>query len=142
MRCAEALEHPPPPKPDMPIIWVAAAALIDSDNRILIAQRPDGKSMAGLWEFPGGKIKKHEKPIDALKRELKEELNIEVKSPRALLNVKHFYTQFRVNLHVFSCVPKVLPKIDMSRKWLKLNNLRKYPMPSGSSKIVDRLLAM
>jgi len=74
-----------------------------------------------------------------LRRELKEELDINVRSSRHIMNVKHFYTQFRVNLHVSMCDLESYPRPHKHRKWVTLNNLQKYPMPSGSAKIVDRL---
>src|SRR5262245_27244115 len=80
MNCAEALAQPRPEAPaNLKVVLVAAAALIDPQNRVLIAQRPPGKSMAGLWEFPGGKVGAGETPEYALMRELEEELGIETR---------------------------------------------------------------
>ena len=75
----------------MNILLVSAVALIDIDGRVLIAQRPKGKSMAGLWEFPGGKIEQNETVEQALVREIKEELGLEIKTSRPLISIKHDY---------------------------------------------------
>lgn len=116
-----------------------AVGILERDGRYFIQKRPDSGLLAGLWEFPGGKMKKGEPPVLALRRELKEELDVDVKSSRHVMNVRHFYTQFRVNLHVSLCEPASYPFLKRDRKWVDLRNLRKYPMPSGSAKIVDRL---
>jgi len=129
------------PKPKKRIIKEidAAIGILKRNGKYLIQKRPSSGLLADLWEFPGGKIKGKESPVKALRRELKEELDINVKSSRHVMNVQHFYTQFRVNLHVSLCEPDSYPRIHKNRKWVSLNNLRKYPMPSGSAKIVDRL---
>ena len=80
-----------------------------------------------------------ETPMNALRRELKEELDIDIDSSHPLMNIRHFYTQFRVNLHVSLCRPSSYPSLRKGRKWVSIKELDKYPMPSGSAKIVDRL---
>jgi mutator protein MutT len=94
---------------------------------------------ADLWEFPGGKIEKGETPYQALCREVKEELDLEVTGAKLMMNVRHFYTQFRANLHVFACQTQNLPAEDQTHKWVSRQGLAKYPMPSGSAKIVEKL---
>ncbi|MBI5150833.1 MAG: A/G-specific adenine glycosylase [Candidatus Omnitrophica bacterium] len=129
------------PKPKKKIIQdlEVAIGILQQGNKYLIQKRPSKGLLADLWEFPGGKIEKGETPQDALKRELNEELDIDITSSRHLMNVRHFYTQFRVNLHVFHCQFKTSPKNHLLRKWLPINKLTEYPMPSGSAKIVARL---
>lgn len=117
-----------------------AIGILRKDGKYFIQKRPENGLLANLWEFPGGKIKGKESPAQALRRELKEELDIDIKSSRHVMNVRHFYTQFRVNLHVSLCEPCSYPAPQDSRKWLNLKGLQKYPMPSGSAKIVDRLI--
>lgn len=116
-----------------------AVGILQRGNKYLIQKRPSKGLLADLWEFPGGKIEKGETPQEALQRELKEELDIEITASRHLMNVRHFYTQFRINLHVFHCRPKSYPQPHTLRKWLPVNKLTEYPMPSGSAKIVARL---
>ncbi len=129
------------PKPRKRIIQDldVAIGILQRGNKYLIQKRPSQGLLADLWEFPGGKIEKGETPQEALKRELKEELDIDITTSRLLMNVRHFYTQFRVNLHVFHCQPKSYPRPNLLRKWLPIDMLTEYPMPSGSAKIVARL---
>ncbi|MBI5415548.1 MAG: A/G-specific adenine glycosylase [Candidatus Omnitrophica bacterium] len=129
------------PKPKKKIIQDldVAIGILQRGDKYLIQKRPSKGLLADLWEFPGGKIEKGETPQEALKRELKEELDIDITTSRHLMNVQHFYTQFRVNLYVFHCRPKSYPHHHASRKWLPINKLTEYPMPSGSAKIVARL---
>src|ERR1041384_399365 len=93
------------PKPVVPVILVAAAALIDVDGRVLIAQRPEGKSMAGLWEFPGGKVEAGETPETALIRELKEELGIVIAGEDLsyFTSVTHAYETFMLHMQLYLC---------------------------------------
>ena len=106
MSCAEALEQPrSKTPPDIPVVLVVAAALVDKDGKVLLAQRPEGKSMAGLWEFPGGKVKDGETPEFALVREIEEELGIETRegcySPIAFAS--HSYEDFHLLMPLFVC---------------------------------------
>jgi A/G-specific adenine glycosylase len=117
----------------------AVVAIIKEGSRYFIQKRPPKGLLADLWEFPGGKIKPGESKKRALIRELKEELGVKLRSPKHLFDVKHFYTQFRVNLSVFACTLKNVPKTDSTHKWLNVKDLSKYPMPSGSAKIIDKL---
>lgn len=119
----------------------AVIAIIKHKNKFFIQKRPSYGLLADLWEFPGGKIKKNEKPLTALKREIKEELRSEVLKATYLFSVQHYYTQYRVHLHVFSCVLKENPPKNTFRQWATLKDLNKYPFPSGSAKIIQRILS-
>ncbi len=139
--CQDALEQPPPPKPDLPIVWVAAAALIDGDGRVLIAQRPEGKSMAGLWEFPGGKIEIGETPEYTLMRELREELSIETRPccffPLAFAS--HTYDKFHLMMPLFACrVWDGIPQAAEGQvlKWVNVDDLYDYPMPEADIPLI------
>ena len=125
----------------MKIVLVSAVALIDKDGRILIAKRPDGKSMAGLWEFPGGKVEKGETPEQALIREAKEELNIDLNNKCiAPLSFSEFdYKHFQLLLLLYVCrrwngQPKSMEKNEL--KWVKPNMLRKYKMPPADNALI------
>jgi A/G-specific adenine glycosylase len=117
----------------------AVIAIIKKGNNYFIQKRPSTGLLADLWEFPGGKIKAGESKKKALVRELDEELSVQVKSSKHLFNVSHFYTQFRVDLSVFSCSLDKAPKIDAKHRWVSYKNFSKYPMPSGSAKIIEKL---
>ncbi|MEI7998698.1 MAG: A/G-specific adenine glycosylase [Candidatus Omnitrophota bacterium] len=117
----------------------AVIAIIEKDGRFLIQKRPSTGLLADLWEFPGGKVEAGEGKAQALTRELKEELGVDLKSAKHLFDVQHFYTQFRVNLSVYVCQLKNYPKEFEQKKWVGKIDLRRYPMPSGSAKIVERL---
>jgi len=119
----------------------AVIAIIENKGRYLIQQRPSKGLLADLWEFPGGKLRLKEDKISALKREITEELNVGLKSSKYLFDVKHFYTQFRVHLSVFLCELDKNPKSNEQRKWVSRKDFDKYPMPSGSAKIIDKLFS-
>ncbi|MFI5206074.1 MAG: A/G-specific adenine glycosylase [Candidatus Paceibacterales bacterium] len=119
----------------------AVIAIIKKGDHYFIQKRPSQGLLADLWEFPGGKIKPRESKKNALIRELREELGVQIKSSKHLFDVRHFYTQFRVNLSVFTCSLDSKPKADSTHKWVSFKSFSKYPMPSGSAKIVDKLLA-
>jgi A/G-specific adenine glycosylase len=120
----------------------AAVAVIEDRGRLLIQKRPPSGLLAGLWEFPGGKIKGGESPEAALRREVREELGARVRHARFLTTVKHAYTQYEVTLHVFSCrLAGPGPVMTPDRRWVSLRSIRRYPLPSGSVKIVDFLAA-
>jgi 8-oxo-dGTP diphosphatase len=116
------------------LVLVSAVALLDADNRVLIAQRPAGKSMAGLWEFPGGKIEAGETPEAALIRELHEELGITV-LPACLAPftfASHAYEKFHLLMPLYLCRKwqgDVTPREGQSLKWVRPNALADYPMP-------------
>lgn len=116
------------------IILVSAVALIDVDGRVLLAQRPEGKSMAGLWEFPGGKVEPGESPEAALIRELKEELGIDTWSSclAPLTFASHVYDDFHLLMPLFACrrwegTPQ--PREGQTLAWARGNELRNYEMP-------------
>jgi 8-oxo-dGTP diphosphatase len=127
-----------------PLILVAAAALIDSDTRILLARRPEGKKMAGLWEFPGGKLNPGETPEAALIRELKEELGIDVASnclaPFAFAS--HAYESFHLLMPLFLCrrwrgTPS--PRENQTLAWVRPEKLAEYPMPDADRPLIPLL---
>lgn len=127
------------------MVLVAACALIDADNRILIAQRPDGKSMAGLWEFPGGKIEAGETPEVALIRELNEELGIETKETclAPLTFASHSYEDFHLLMPLYICRKFwgiARPKEGQSIKWVRAKNLRDYEMPEADEPLIPHLI--
>lgn len=142
--CAEALELPPPECAQKKVVLVAAAALLDTDSRILIAQRPEGKAMAGLWEFPGGKVHEGETPEFALMRELKEELDIDTRpccfSPVAFAS--HSYDDFHLLMPLFVCrVWKGTPhgREGQAFKWVRKTALFDYEMPDADKPLVAQL---
>ena len=142
--CAEALDKPRPQNPDVPIVLVAAVALVDSEGRILIAQRPEGKSMAGLWEFPGGKVDAGETPEFALMRELEEELGIETRptcySPIAFAS--HTYDDFHLLMPLFVCRTwrgEIKAKEHQAMKWVRAQDLYDYPMPEADIPLIASL---
>ena len=129
----------------MKIVLVSACALVDVDNRVLLAQRPEGKSMAGLWEFPGGKIENGESPEDALIRELKEELGITTwKTCLAPLSFASFaYDDFHLLMPLFVCrkwdgFPT--SKENQALKWVKANQLRDFAMPPADEPLIPALI--
>ena len=128
----------------MKIVLVSAVALIDKDGRVLIAQRPEGKSMAGLWEFPGGKIEPNETPEAALVRELNEELGIETWDSclAPLTFASHSYDDFHLVKPLFVCrkwTGIVQPKEGQTLKWVKAKALKDYPMPAADIPIISIL---
>jgi 8-oxo-dGTP diphosphatase len=134
--------------PAQPLVLVVAAALLDSDGRVLIAQRPAGKAMAGLWEFPGGKIEVGESPEDALVRELREELGIAVKPPclAPFTFASHTYENFRLLMPLYVCrrwdgTPTPLQHVAL--KWLRPRELMarrdEFPMPAADLPLLPML---
>lgn len=117
----------------------AVVAIIKKKDKYFIQKRPSKGLLADLWEFPGGKINLKESKEKALARELNEELGVQLKSSKHLFNVRHFYTQFRVNLSVFICLMEHDPKTDEMHQWVSTSDFSKYPMPSGSAKIIEKL---
>ena len=126
------------------LLLVVAAALVDADNRVLLAQRPEGKQLAGLWEFPGGKIDAGERPEDALIRELREELGITVKPPclAPLTFASHAYDDFHLLMQLYVCrrwEGLVQPLDGQALKWVRPNDLRGYPMPPADAPLIPAL---
>lgn len=128
----------------MKIVLVAAVALIDRDGRVLLAQRPEGKSLAGLWEFPGGKVEPGETPEDALIRELHEELGIETWSSclAPLTFASHRYESFHLLMPLYACrkwdgIP--VPCEGQNLAWVNATELSKYPMPPADIPLIPIL---
>jgi len=129
---------------DVPIVLVAAVALFDIDGRVLIAQRPEGKSMAGLWEFPGGKVEAGETPEQALIRELREEIAVDtVESCLAPFTfASHTYDDFHLLMPLFVCrkwTGTVTPMEGQKIKWVMPAQLRDYPMPPADKPLIAML---
>jgi len=128
----------------MKIILVSAVALVDPDGRVLLAQRPEGKSMAGLWEFPGGKVEPGETPEAALIRELREELGIDTEESclAPLTFASHSYDDFHLLMPLFVCrkwqgTPR--PQEGQTLAWARPNALRDYPMPPADIPLIPML---
>jgi len=129
------------------LVLVAACALIDPDGRVLIAQRPSGKSMAGLWEFPGGKVEARERPEQTLIRELKEELGIAVKEEclAPLTFASHVYPDFYLLMPLYVCRRWdgfVQAKEGQDLKWVRMHDLRNYPMPPADEPLISHLATL
>jgi 8-oxo-dGTP diphosphatase len=127
------------------LLVAAAAALIDPDCRVLIAQRPQGKTLAGLWEFPGGKVEADERPEEALIRELHEELGISVEEAcLAPLTFASFaYPDFHLLMPLYICrrwSGFVEARENQALKWVAPKNLRAYPMPPADAPLIPALL--
>jgi 8-oxo-dGTP diphosphatase len=128
----------------MKIVLVSAVALIDVDGRVLLAQRPEGKSMAGLWEFPGGKVEVGETPEAALIRELQEELGIDTKASclAPLAFASHSYEAFHLLMPLYACrrwQGTVMPLEGQRLAWVRPNALRDYPMPPADEPLIPIL---
>ena len=137
-------QTPAPTSVPVNTVLVSAVALIDKEGRILLAQRPEGKSMAGLWEFPGGKVEPGETPEHALIRELQEELGIDTwESCLAPLTfASHSYEKFHLLMPLFACrkwegIPQ--PREGQVLKWVRPTDLRDYPMPPADIPLIPIL---
>lgn len=129
------------------VVLVAACALIDADGRVLIAQRPAGKAMAGLWEFPGGKVDPDERPEDALIRELEEELGIIVNEAclAPLTFASHSYDDFHLLMPLYVCrrwEGIVSPQEGQRLAWVRPNRLKEYPMPPADLPLISHLTTL
>ncbi len=134
------------PKP-MRMVLVVACALLDADGRVLIAKRPEGKALAGLWEFPGGKLEPGERPEAALIRELHEELGIEVKEAclAPLTFASHAYDDFHLLMPLYVCRRWdgfATSREGQELKWVAPNRLRDYPMPPADEPLIPHLIAL
>lgn len=128
----------------MKLLLVAAVALIDADGRVLLAQRPEGKSLAGLWEFPGGKVEPGETPEAALIRELQEELGIDTFASclAPLTFASHSYADFHLLMPLYACRKWkgiVTPREGQSLAWVRPADLRGYPMPPADEPLIPIL---
>ncbi|MDI6025737.1 8-oxo-dGTP diphosphatase MutT [Corticibacterium sp. UT-5YL-CI-8] len=128
-----------------PILLVAACALVDADGRVLLAQRPEGKQLAGLWEFPGGKVEPGETPEECLVRELREEIGIETKIPclAPLTFASHTYDTFHLLMPLYVCrryegVPQ--SREGQALKWVRPKQMRDYPMPPADEPLIPFLI--
>jgi 8-oxo-dGTP diphosphatase len=127
------------------LVLVAACALIDPDGRVLIAQRPEGKAMAGLWEFPGGKVEAGERPEESLIRELKEELGIVVNEEclAPLTFASHRYPEFQLLMPLYVCrrwEGIAAAREGQKLKWVRPNDLRNYSMPPADEPLIPHLI--
>jgi 8-oxo-dGTP diphosphatase len=127
------------------LLLVVAAALLDADGRVLIAKRPEGKQLAGLWEFPGGKVEAGERPEETLIRELREELGIEVKETclAPLSFASYRYDDFHLLMPLYVCrrwagTPRALEHAEL--KWVSPPRLRDYPMPPADEPLIPALI--
>jgi 8-oxo-dGTP diphosphatase len=129
------------------IVTVAACALIDADGRVLLAQRPEGKPMAGLWEFPGGKVELGETPEQTLIRELQEELGIAVKEAclAPLTFASHSYPEFHLLMPLYICRrwDGIVTALEgQALTWVRPNRLRDYPMPPADVPLIAHLTTL
>ena len=130
--------------PGLKLTLVVACALIDADKRVLIAQRPEGKSMSGLWEFPGGKVEPGERPEATLIRELHEEIGITVAEPclAPLTFASHAYETFHLLMPLYVCrrwEGLVIAREGQKLAWVRVGKLRDYPMPPADIPLIPHL---
>ena len=121
-----------------------SAAVIRKNGRLLIAQRPFGGRLGGLWEFPGGKAETGETLPQCLRREIKEELNVRIKVGKPIISIEHAYTHFKITLHAFECElvsgkPQAVQVQDF--KWVRMNELEKYAFAKTDLRIIEALKA-
>jgi 8-oxo-dGTP diphosphatase len=126
------------------LLLVAACALVDADGRVLIARRPEGRPMAGLWEFPGGKVEDGERPEETLIRELKEELGIDVTEAclAPLTFASHAYETFHLLMPLYVCRRwngTVTAREGQELAWVRANRLKGYPMPPADVPLIAQL---
>ncbi len=131
----------------MKLLLVVAAALVDADGRVLIAQRPQGKQLAGLWEFPGGKLEAGERPEEALIRELREELGVVVKEEclAPLAFASHAYPDVHLLMPLYVCRRWdgfVVAREGQALKWARPKDLRTYPMPPADEPLLPPLIEL
>ena len=130
---------------DIKLTLVVACALVDADKRVLIAQRPEGKTLAGLWEFPGGKVEPGERPEQTLIRELHEEIGIDVSEPclAPLTFASHAYENFHLLMPLYICrrwEGQVIAREGQNLAWVRANKLRDYPMPPADIPLIPHLI--
>ncbi|WP_421916155.1 8-oxo-dGTP diphosphatase MutT [Mesorhizobium sp.] len=127
------------------LLLVAACALVDADGRVLLAQRPEGKQLAGLWEFPGGKVEPGETPEQCIIRELQEEIGIETEIPclAPLTFASHSYDDFHLLMPLFVCRRFrgiAQPREGQALKWVRPKQMRDYPMPPADAPLIPFLI--
>jgi 8-oxo-dGTP diphosphatase len=127
------------------LLLVAACALVDADGRVLLAQRPEGKQLAGLWEFPGGKVEPGETPEQCIIRELHEEIGIETDIPclAPLTFASHSYDDFHLLMPLFVCRRFrgiAQPREGQALKWVRPKQMRDYPMPPADAPLIPFLI--
>ncbi|MBZ9796509.1 (deoxy)nucleoside triphosphate pyrophosphohydrolase [Mesorhizobium sp. ES1-4] len=127
------------------LLLVAACALVDADGRVLLAQRPQGKQLAGLWEFPGGKVEAGETPEQCLVRELHEEIGVETEIPclAPLTFASHSYDDFHLLMPLFVCRRFrgiAQPREGQALKWVRPKQMRDYPMPPADEPLIPFLI--
>ncbi|MDR4307301.1 (deoxy)nucleoside triphosphate pyrophosphohydrolase [Chelatococcus sambhunathii] len=127
------------------LVLVVACALIDPDGRVLIAQRPEGKTLAGLWEFPGGKVEAGERPEQTLIRELAEELGVTVEEPclAPLTFASHAYDDFHLLMPLYVCrrwTGVVTGREGQATRWVRADRLRDFPMPPADEPLIAHLV--
>ncbi|HTV67269.1 MAG TPA: 8-oxo-dGTP diphosphatase MutT [Rhizobiaceae bacterium] len=127
------------------LLLVAACALVDADGRVLITQRPEGKQLAGLWEFPGGKVEPGETPEETVVRELREEIGVETQIPclAPLTFASHSYDGFHLLMPLYVCrrfAGEPEPIEVAAVKWVRPNRLRDYPMPPADAPLIPFLV--
>ena len=127
------------------LLLVAACALVDADGRVLLAQRPEGKQLAGLWEFPGGKVEPGETPEQCIIRELHEEIGIETDIPclAPLTFASHSYDDFHLLMPLFVCRRFrgiAQPREGQALKWVRPKQMRNYPMPPADAPLIPFLI--
>ena len=132
------------PEPGSSLLLVVACALVDADGRVLVAQRPAGKPMAGLWEFPGGKLHAGEAPEAGLIRELREELGIDTEASclAPLTFASHAYDGFHLLMPLFVCRVwrgQAAPREGQALRWLRPRELRDLPMPAADRPLIPAL---
>jgi 8-oxo-dGTP diphosphatase len=132
------------PRVNLPLVTVVAVALLDADNRILLTQRPQGKPLAGLWEFPGGKLDAGETPEAALIRELHEELGIDIRASclAPLTFASHSYEKFHLLMPLYVCRQwrgRLTAKEGQTMAWVRAAKLRDYPMPPADIPLIPVL---
>ncbi|WP_137930577.1 (deoxy)nucleoside triphosphate pyrophosphohydrolase [Mesorhizobium comanense] len=131
--------------PGKRLLLVAACALVDADGRVLLAQRPPGKQLAGLWEFPGGKVEPGETPEQCIIRELHEEIGIETDIPclAPLTFASHSYDDFHLLMPLFVCRRFrgiAQPREGQALKWVRPKQMRDYPMPPADAPLIPFLI--
>jgi 8-oxo-dGTP diphosphatase len=132
---------------DIKLTLVVACALVDPDNRVLLAQRPEGKALAGLWEFPGGKLEPGERPEATLIRELHEEIGITVQEAclAPLTFASHAYDDFHLLMPLYICRRwdgAVIAREGQNLAWVRANKLRDYKMPPADLPLLPHLIDM